>query len=350
MQKITRITAIIVTAVLALSLTACRQASQSQSVTENTPPYVTESLQPSAPESTPPVVTESTPPTAAENTPPPTAPESTPPDNGEFTFTTENMPVIDGSTATIPLIEAVYSVLLGIPREQAADMVSTSGTDNAYYRLFYGGADILLVYSPSPDTLENAKNTGIELEMAPIGCDGLVFLVNKANPVSSLTPDQLVSIYSGETRNWKEVGGEDVDIKAFQRPYLSGSQTMMNELVMKGVPMAETEAEYVIGEMGGLIEAVAQFDNAQSAIGYNVYYFVSRMDLNENVRMLAVDGVEPSTQSISDGSYPFVSDFYAVIRKDTPEGSPARVLYDWIQSPDGINLIQHEGYSHPKAR
>ena len=270
--------------------------------------------------------------------------ENTPPAEA-FTFTEENMPIIDGSTATIPLIEAVYSVLLGIPRSDAAQMVNTSGTDNAYNKLIMSEADILLVYSPSPQSLENARDSGVELEMAPIGRDGLVFLVNKVNPVQSLTPEQLVSIYSGMTRNWKDIGGEDVEIKAFQRQYLSGSQTMMNELVMKGVPMAETETEYVIGEMGRLVDAVAHFDNAKSAIGYNVYYFVSKMEMNENVRMLAIGGALPSTESISDGSYPFVSDFYAVIRKETPKDSPARILYNWIQSTDGINLVRHEGYA-----
>ena len=262
-----------------------------------------------------------------------------------FVFTKENMPVIDGSTATIPLIEAVYSVLLGIPRTEAAEIVYTSGTDNAYDKLIWEGADILLVYSPSPETLESAANIGIELEMAPIGRDGLVFLVNTVNPVKSLTTEQLVSIYSGKSHNWNEFGGADAEIKAYQRPYRSGSQTMMDELVMKGVPMADTETEMVVEMMGGLIEAVAEFDNSQSAIGYNVYYFVSQMEMNENVRMLAVNGVEPTTESISDGSYPFISDFYAVIRQDTPADSPARVLYNWIQSAQGQDLVRHEGYA-----
>ena len=262
-----------------------------------------------------------------------------------FAFSVENMPVIDGSTATIPLIEAVYSVLLGIPRDEAAGMVDTSGTDNAYERLLCGDAEILLVYSPSPYILDMAEDAGIGLEMAPIGRDGLVFLVNAANPVDSLAAEQIVSIYTGETRNWKDVGGEDALIKAFQRPFRSGSQTMMDELVMKGAPMAETEEEYIYESMSGLVEAVAQYDNSQSAIGYNVYYFVSRMEMNENVKMLAIGGVEPSTGSIADGSYPFVSDFYAAIQEDTPEGAPARVLYDWIQSTGGQDLVRHEGYA-----
>jgi len=313
-----RFIGLIIATVMTLSVCSCRRGEQAQIDTGNTQ-----------------LPTESMPP-VTENTPPVTEP---------FVFTRENMPVIDGSTANIPLIEAVYSVLLGVPRDEAAQMVETSGTDNAYERLIWGGADFLLAYSPSPDALESAKHNGVELEMAPIGRDGLVFLVNIANPVNSLTRDMLVSIYSGEMRNWKDVGGEDVGIRAFQRPHRSGSQTMMDDLVMKGVPMAETEAEYVIGEMGGLINAVAAYDNANSAIGYNVYYFVSRMEINANIRMLAIDGVVPSTESISDGSYPFVSDFYAVIRKDAPVGSPERILFDWIQSEAGQNLVMHEGYA-----
>jgi len=315
-------------------LTACKQTERAPETMGDLPPVT------SATENTPPA---DTPP--ANMPPANTLPANTPPVAGGFRFTIENMPIIDGSTATIPLIGAVYSVLLGIPRSQADTMVSISGTDHAYLQLINSKADILLVYSPSPYSHFIAETEGVEFEMAAIGRDGLVFLVNILNPVMSLRPEQIVSIYSGETANWKEVGGVDIDIIAFQRPYLSGSQTMMDELVMKDVPMAETEVEYIIGEMGGLVYAVASFDNAESAIGYNVYYFVSKMEMNEKVRMLAVGGVDPSTESISDGSYPFVSDFYAVIRKDAPEDSPERILFNWIQSEDGQNLVRHEGYA-----
>jgi len=271
------------------------------------------------------------------------------PDNTQetvtFQFTTDNMPLIDGSTATIPLIGAVYSVLLGLPRDQADAMTSISGTDDAYYNLINGTADVLLVYGPSPDSLSWADSRGVKLDMVPIGRDGLVFLVNKLNPVTSLTPEQLVSIYSGAITNWKEVGGHDVTIRAFQRQRLSGSQTMMDSLVMKGVPMANAPMEYVIAAMHELVTAIASYNNAESAIGYNVYYFVSQMNPDPNVKLLQVSGVAPSAASISDGTYPFVADFYAVIRDDEPAGSPARILYNWIQSINGQNLVKNEGYA-----
>jgi len=258
-----------------------------------------------------------------------------------FTFTEENMPVIDGSTANIPLISAVQSVLLGTPRN---DNVTVSGTDNAYVKLIEGEVDILLVYAPAQSSLDHARAMGVELEMAPIGKDALVFLVNKNNPVKSLTPEQIVGIYSGEITNWKDVGGRDAVIQAYQRQLVSGSQTMMNKLVMKSVPMTKAEPEYIIDTMGGLVEAIAAYDNAEDAIGYNVYYYVSRMKADDNIRLLAVNGVEPTNESIASGDYPFVNEFFAVIRADAPEGSPERILFDWIQSDEGQDLVENEGY------
>jgi phosphate transport system substrate-binding protein len=258
-----------------------------------------------------------------------------------FRFTAQNIPRIDGSTATIPLITAVRSVLLGTAREES---ITVSGTDNAYMQLIDGNTDVLLVYAPSQKTLDYAKERGVELKMAPIGKDALVFLVNVQNPVMSLTAEQLVSVYAGSITNWKDVGGTDAGILAYQRQELSGSQTMMNKLVMKGTPMAKAPAEFVVSEMGALVDAVATYDGSENAIGYNVYYYVSRMKLDEHIRLLEVGGVAPSTESIASGDYPFVNDFYAVVRADAPEDSPQKVLYDWMLTKTGQELVAHEGY------
>lgn len=263
------------------------------------------------------------------------------PSAGAFLFTKENMPRIDGSTANIPLISAVRSVLLGTARE---DNIAVAGTDDAYVSLVDGKTDILLVYAPAQASLDYASKKGIKLEMAPIGKDALVFLVNKKNQVTSITDKQLVDIYSGKITNWKDLGGKDASIVAYQRQLLSGSQTMMNKLVMKGAKMMSAPANYFIGAMGALVDAVAVNDGAENAIGYNVYYYVSTMKLDENIRLLSVNGVAPSNKAIASGAYPFVNDFYAVIRSDAPKSSPQRVLFDWIQSKDGQALVAHEGY------
>ncbi len=302
------------------------------------------------PEATSPVVSPTADVTATgeATTPPnPAAPtdEPTPsPTNSTgFTFNEENFPRIDGSTATIPLAEAVKAVLLQKDRTECTP--EFNGTNSAWTNLINDSVDLLIVYEMPDDakqTLENEK--GVELEMAAIGRDALVFLVNKQNKTDGIKTSELQQIYTGDITNWNEVGGENKKIKAFQRNATSGSQTLMNKLVMKGREMADAPVEYVIEGMEGLVESIAAYDNAGDAIGYNVYYYVSQMKNDVNIKLLSIDGVAPSSESIGNGSYPFTNDFYVAIRKDEPAGSPTRILYEWLQGDQARTLMVNEGY------
>jgi len=286
--------------------------------------------------------------TACKKEEPPEVPPTPPAQltHAELRFTEETMPHIDGSTAAIPLCEAVYSVLLGKDRSDCESLVNFSGTNEAYMNLArdYTDTNIIFAYEPPADALAYLETYDVELEMAPIGRDALVFLVNVKNPVQNLSTKQIIDIYQGKIKNWKEVGGSDTKVKPFQRNETSGSQTLMRKLVMGGKPLMEAPKEYIETEMGGLVDAIATYNNSDYAIGYNVYYYVSQMKDDEQVTMLSVDGVLPSNESIQSGSYPFVNDFYAAIRKDAPENSPERQLFEWIQSAEGQALIAGEGY------
>jgi len=258
----------------------------------------------------------------------------------EFEFTEDNFPKLDGSTANIPLLEAVKSVLLGKPREECS--IAVSGTDNAYQWLATEASmDLIIAYEMSPQT---RKDCGDKFEIASIGRDAIVFLTSATNEVDNLTNEQLRGIYSGEITNWSEVGGKNEEIMAYQRPEKSGSQTMMQKLVMGEIEMMDAPKEVFVGEMSGLVEAVAAYSNRGNAIGYNVYYYVTNMKTDERIKLMDIDGVAPGTETIRSGDYPFVNDFFVVIKKSEPEGSPARILFDWLQSDAGMALINHEGY------
>jgi ABC-type phosphate transport system substrate-binding protein len=259
-----------------------------------------------------------------------------------FKWTPESFPRLDGSTATIPLGQAVAAAFLGLTREETEPYIAFSGTDPAYEKLANGETDLLIVYEASPETLEYYAGA---FDLAPIGRDALVFLINKQNPVNNVTAEQIAKIYSADgIANWREVGGEDGEIRAYQRNTPSGSQTMMEKLVMQDVPLAPAPSNLVIGEMGGLVDMIASYDNGKNAVGYNVYYYVTRMKQDENVKLLSIGGVAPSPETIGSGEYPFVNDFYAVIRKDAPKDSPERLLYGWLQTADAKKLMTREGY------
>lgn len=253
-------------------------------------------------------------------------------------------PCVDGSTATLPLSYALMQAATGVDESTAMAAITHSKTTESFYALTYGDADLLLVYEPSEDAWQIAEEQGVELHAEPIGLDALVFLINEANPVDSLTQTQIVDIYSGKTTNWEEVGGDDLEIVAYQRVENSGSQVMMKAQVMKDVAMVPAPAALRTGEMGELIDAIAAYKNTADAIGYSVYYYVNNMYIQEGLKLLKVDGIAPSNETIASGEYPYCQPFYAVIRADEPADSPAHQLFDWLVTQEGADFIQAAGY------
>ena len=283
---------------------------------------------------------------AAETPPPPASAAPTPapaptPEVIPFTFTEANFPILDGSTATIPLGEAIQSVLLGKPRSECG--VTFSKTSGAYYALAESQVHLLIVYDGGEEVRQQV-NADTIFETAPIGFDALVFLVNADNPVSNLTSKQVQGIFSGEITNWNQVGGSDEAIRAYQRGNGSGSQALMDKLVMDGMEMGRPETIPIVGEMGGLVDAVADYTGGPTGIGYNVFFYVTEMYANPAIKLLSIDGIPPTYDTIADGSYPFISEFYTVIRTEEPEDSPARILYNWLQTEPAQALIRSENY------
>ena len=270
--------------------------------------------------------------------------QAAPVGENQFVFTRSNFPRLDGSTPAVPLAQAAASVLLGESRDRVSDLIRFSKTTRSYRALMNGDADVLLAAEPSLAVWADKDEGGYDWDMSPFAIDALVFIVSADNPLESLTQEQLRGIYNGTITNWAEVGGENLDIVAFQRDEEAGSQTAMENLVMMGEPMAEAPRELVRGEMGDLVEAVAAFEDSPAAIGYAMYYCAHNMEMADGLKILAVDGVAPDAESIRNGAYPFLSSYYAVTDAGRAANDPAKLFYDWILSADGQRLIEYEGY------
>jgi phosphate transport system substrate-binding protein len=266
------------------------------------------------------------------------------PDVSGLSISENEFPRLDGSTSTIPLGEAIAAIMTGKDRAACKQYAKFTGTNEAYINLVNGDTDILVVYEMPDEAAAYIQEKGAELEIAPIGRDALVFIVNSQNPIDSLTTQQIIDIYSGKITNWQEVGGKDEAIAAYQRNDTSGSQTLMKKLVMNETPLMLPRENFIAWGMNEIITSVATYDNSHSAIGYNVYYYVTEMKKDPNIKILAVDGVEPNNKTIAGGEYPFVNDFYTVIRKSAKKNSTERLLFDWLQSDEGQMLIDAEGY------
>ena len=246
---------------------------------------------------------------------------------------------IDGSTATIPLTAAALRHLRG-----DSEHLHHNTTDDAYQNLIEGTKDVIFVTAPSEDELAAATKAGVELEVIPIVKDALVFLANSDNPVTGLSQQQIQDIYTGRVTNWNQLGGRDAGIVAYQRPTNSGSQTLFLQLAMENASPVDPPVYHQPYSMGDLMDVISGYDNARNAIGYSVYYYTQYMYASETVKLLAIDSVIPTTQTISDGTYPYGTHYFAVVRRDEPADSWGRQLIAWLLTPEGQQVASSVGY------
>lgn len=281
----------------------------------------------------------------------------------------QNYPRVDGSTSTHPLQVLTACKLLnvactwtdrpslfpsterGIGPDRTSSLTETAvtvlnishtGTHDAYMNLIQNNTDLILVARlPSADEVAEATKAGVTLDVHPVALDAFVFLVHKDNPVPSLTLDQIRDIYSGKITDWSALGGSG-KITAYQRDRNSGSQELMEELVMKGTPMVDTP-DMILPSMMGPINAI---HDDPLGIGYSVYYYATFMLPDENVSLLGFEGVQPNSETIASRDYPLVTEVYAVVRGDMPPESSAIMLRDWFLTEAGQETIEESGYVH----
>ena len=279
----------------------------------------------------------------------------------------DEMPILDGAEACYPIYSAVAKALykdIDKIEKQIHDsvenktgnwseedvkhyqengkIVTFTNSKVGYYRLIDSECDLFFGAKPSKDQLTYAKEEGKEIESIPIGKEAFVFFVEEDNPIDDLSSDDLRKIYSGEITNWKQLGGKNQKIVAFQRPEDSGSQVMMHYF-MKDVPLKEADTVERIDAMMGVVKKVKQYHNENGAIGYSFRYFLEGLNQEEGVKILSVDGVYPSVENIENGTYPALADLVVSKLSDNDKENVNKVV-EFLLSDDGQEIIRKSGY------
>ena len=177
--------------------------------------------------------------------------------------------------------------------------------------------------------LKDSENPD-QFEQVQIAIDGIVVTVNKANPVTNLTAEQVTKIFSGAIKNWKEVGGNDQAITLLGRESASGTRDGFESLF-------DVEGCEYAAELTSTGEVVTRVSSDPSSIGY-----ISLDSLNDSVVGLQIDGVEPSEENILNGTYLVQRPFIQIYKK----GSDSELIAVWFQfvkSEEGQKIIQDSG-------
>ena len=272
-------------------------------------------------------------------------------------------PMIDGSTVCVPMAVEFSWQHLKLDNEDGNNFVYFQTTNVAYECLIkkgikWGGyidygdssssvkdkpVDIIFATEPSDDELALAAKNKVELTIKPVCYDAFVFITHKDNPVNSLTVEQIQKIYSGEITNWKDVGGSDEKISAYQREENSGSQTTMEKQVMKGKKMIPANKVMTIEGMDDLVRTVGEYQNKNSSIGYTFKYYVDTLYKSDKIKVIKINGIESSVENIRSRSYPFTTNYFGVIRTEDKDKVGGKFL-DWVLSDEGQRCVAQAGY------
>jgi phosphate transport system substrate-binding protein len=221
---------------------------------------------------------------------------------------------------------------------QTTIQVTGGGSGVGITALINGTTDICNASRPMKQTeIEKLKaryNTlGVEI---PCAKDGVTLFLNEANKVTELTLQQLSDIYTGKIKNWKEVGGNDAEIRLYGRENSSGTYTYFHDEVVKADYAANTQS---LPGTAAVVNAVKKDING---IGYGGAAYAVGVKNAKVKKDAGSTAYLPSAESIGKGEYPITRYLYMYLR-NRPTGETKKYI-DWILSPEGQKVVTEIGY------
>lgn len=170
------------------------------------------------------------------------------------------------------------------------------------------------------------------LEETVVAIDGIAIIVNPSNPVEDLSVEQIGKIYTGEITNWKDAGGDERPIVLIGREAASGTRDGF-----EAITGTKDKCKYAqeLTSTGDVIQTVSSNPNA---IGY-----ASLASVKDSIKVLKVENIEPSKDTIQNGSYKIQRNFVLVTKKGTKLSDEAQKFFNFATSKNADSLIEKAG-------
>lgn len=185
--------------------------------------------------------------------------------------------------------------------------------------------------------IDKAKELGIGVEEVVLGFDGITLIVNQNNQVKGLDSVTLGKIFRGEITNWKEIGGDDAKIVALSRDSSSGTHEFFKEHVIRGGEKNNLEYGPETLYMPSNEAIKQEVKSNKYAIGY-----IGMGYMDDSVHSLAIDGIAPSKENVSNKTYPIAREVYWYVPSERT--GTMKELVDFAISADGQSIVESEGF------
>ena len=232
----------------------------------------------------------------------------------------------DGSTSMEKVIGALSESFMA-KNDGVTVNYNPTGSGSGITAVQEGTCDIGL---SSRALKDEEKSAG--LKETVLAYDGIAIIVHPDNPVSDLSVEQIAKLYTGEITNWKDVGGNDAEVVLIGREAASGTRDGF-----ESITGTKDKCQYrqELTSTGDVITAVSQNPDA---IGY-----ASLASVKDSVKALNVDGVTPSEATVKDGSYKVQRPFVLVTMEGKELSPTAQAFFDYAVSSDAASIIAKAG-------
>lgn len=242
---------------------------------------------------------------------------------------------VSGSTTVLPLAEGGAEAFNANQTNYEAT-VTGGGTGVGMKNIAEGTSHIAM--ASREVTSDEISQFGDKFNENLIAYDGIIIAVSREiydAGVTNLTREQVKKIYSGETTNWKDLGGPDEEMLVVGREQGSGTRDTFNEEIM-GDKKAETSGVNTVA--GSNAEIRTALTGSDKAIGYIGFSYAE----DDAVGAIALDGVAASEETIKDGSYELARKLYFYTFGDASAG--AQAFIDFMSGADGQAVAEEYGF------
>jgi phosphate transport system substrate-binding protein len=212
--------------------------------------------------------------------------------------------------------------------------IAAEGSTTGIAAIIEGTADIGMASREAKVTeVSAAKAKGVDMKPTVVCYDGIAVIVNENNPISGLTKKQVEQIFTGEITDWSAVGGEPGEISIYTRNTSSGTYSAFKELAMSKRDYAGSSQK-----MAGNEQIAAEVGKNKSGIGYVGLAYTEA----GGIKVLGVDGIVPSQETVKDKSYPIARACY-YYTNGTPAGEAGKFV-EFTLGPVGQKCVETVGF------
>jgi phosphate transport system substrate-binding protein len=231
---------------------------------------------------------------------------------------------VAGSTSVSPLMELLIAEYKNV-RSNVSFTISATGSGDGIKSVPAETAEIGM---SSRELSPTEKGSGIDEHL--IAIDGIAVIVNSGNPLSDLTMEQILAIYTGEVTDWQEVGGRAGKIAVVSREPGSGTRGAFEEIVKFQDKLVNGAVEF-----DGTGAVKAEISRNVDAIGY-----ISIGSLDNSVKPINIGGVIPNTGNVVNGSYKIARPFLLLTKNGRSLNTETTDFLEWILSPGGQAIVE----------